>query len=176
MSRIGGLLVAIIIIAVLTSGCSSIPPSPTPSPTTPIVEPSSTPIATPSPTPASPLILEIVIINSAGNEIPVWVEEHKVMSDEFLRGLGEREILPENQGMLFDWEEDVTVPFYMKDTTISLSIAFISSSGEIVDIQDMEPLSTVPHAPPTPYRYALEVNRGFFEANSITVGDRIKLG
>ena len=163
----------LLLVAVVTGGgCSSTsPPTPT---VTPVTEP---PTSLPSPTPTAKPghLVEIIITNSTGVDVLLWVEAPSVTSDEFSRGLMWRESLPENQGMVFDWEEEVSVPFYMKNTTIPLSIAFISDSGVIVDIQDMEPLSLEIHAPSTPYRYALEVNRGFFEENNIAVGDRLKI-
>ena len=75
---------------------------------------------------------------------------------------------------MFDFEETVNVAFQMYDTSLPLSIAFISQDQVIVDIQDMEPLSKKAYTPAKPYRYAIEVNQGYFEANDIAVGDRVE--
>lgn len=90
-------------------------------------------------------------------------------------GLSKRSSLPENAGMLFVFPSDGQAPFWMKDTWIPLSIAFISSDGRIVDIQDMQPMAEDLHRPAQPYRYALEVNQGFFEKNGVSTGDRVDL-
>jgi uncharacterized membrane protein (UPF0127 family) len=79
--------------------------------------------------------------------------------------------------MLFTFEEEQTLYFWMKNTLIPLSIAFIDSEGRIVDIQDMKPLDDDPphYVSAEPARYALEVNRGFFEERGVKVGDRVEL-
>ncbi len=87
------------------------------------------------------------------------------------RGLMHREALAEDHGMLFIFEQDVQVPFWMKDTLIPLSIAFIAADGTIVDIKDMQPLDLSLVYSQAPYRYALEVNQGFFAAHGIGIGD-----
>ena len=94
-------------------------------------------------------------------------------TEKLLRGLMFRRHLPPDRGMLFDFGGTVQVAFYMKNTHIPLSIAFISADGEIVDILDMEPLDEQSRAPAHPYRYALEVNLGFFEAHGLGTGDRV---
>ncbi len=50
-----------------------------------------------------------------------------------------------------------------------------SENGTIMEIQHMEPETMETHTPAEPYRYALEVNRGFFEENSIDIGDKVKI-
>ncbi len=113
---------------------------------------------------------ELVIVNSMGEEIYVKVE---LASDDtqHSKGLSGRGSLCDDHGMLFIFEDDITSGFWMKDTSIPLSIAFISENGTIIDIQDMEPYSLKSHSPGVPYRYALEVNQGFFLENGVDVGD-----
>jgi uncharacterized membrane protein (UPF0127 family) len=94
---------------------------------------------------------------------------------EWSRGLMFRPELAEDAGMLFAFPADVEYAFWMKDTQIALSIAFIAADGQIVDLQDMEPQSTELHVPAAPYRYALEVNQGFFARHGLKVGDRALL-
>lgn len=83
--------------------------------------------------------------------------------------------MAEDEGMIFVWNEPVTGGFWMKNTYIPLSIAFVSSDLRIIDIQDMEPLSLEPHEPAGPYLYAIEANQGFFERNGIAVGSPVEL-
>lgn len=91
------------------------------------------------------------------------------------RGLMDREELAEDAGMLFVFESDTTSAFWMKDTLIPLSIAYILKDGTILDIQDMQPLSTDLHEPPSPYLYALEVNQGWYDEHGIGVGDSVEI-
>lgn len=89
-------------------------------------------------------------------------------------GLMYREVLPENNGMLFIFEENGIYPFWMKNTKIPLSIAFISESRTIIDILEMVPnQEVIRYAPEYPFRYALEMNQGWFLKNSINIGDTI---
>ena len=115
---------------------------------------------------------EVILIDSDGEEIEITVEIAET-SKEKQQGLMGRESLCDNCGMLFVFEEDVEQGFWMKDTYIPLSIAFISEKGTIIEIQHMEPETTDTHKPDEPYRYALEVNQGFFEDNDIVVGDTV---
>src|SRR5437870_10989922 len=81
---------------------------------------------------------------------------------EWERGLMFRTELAEDAGMLFVFPGDVDYAFWMQNTLIPLSIAFIAADGRIVDLQDMQPRSTELHVPAARYRYALEVNQGYF--------------
>lgn len=91
------------------------------------------------------------------------------------RGLMFRKKLGENEGMLFVYGEEEILSFWMKNTPIPLSIAFINKSGRIVDIQDMEPFSLKTHVSAYPAQFALEVNRGWFKQNGIGIGAVVKL-
>jgi uncharacterized membrane protein (UPF0127 family) len=90
-------------------------------------------------------------------------------------GLMERQTMPEDAGMLFVFPSDTDNPFWMKDTLLPLSIAWIAADGTIVDIQDMQPQTTDLHQPRARYRYALEVNQGYFARAGIKPGDRAEL-
>ena len=65
--------------------------------------------------------------------------------------------------------------FWMKDTLIPLSVAFLGPCGEIVAIADMEPLSPQLHNPDRPYGFGLEVNQGWFSNHGLGVGDKVVL-
>jgi uncharacterized membrane protein (UPF0127 family) len=116
----------------------------------------------------------MTIINSASESVPVQVEIADTPAKQEV-GLMGRTALAANAGMLFVFDREVSLPFYMKDTLIPLSIAFIDSGGRIVDIQDMQPLDETNHPPAAPYQYALEVNQGFFAEYGIEVGNFLQL-
>ncbi len=116
----------------------------------------------------------IVVAGDAGGRTELTVELARTSAERSI-GLSQRDKLAEDRGMLFVYAEDTETGFWMKDTFVPLSIAFIGEDGEILDIQDMEPLSTELHRPPGPYRYSLEVNQGWFGRNGIEVGDRVEI-
>ncbi|WP_208733623.1 DUF192 domain-containing protein [Pseudomonas duriflava] len=90
------------------------------------------------------------------------------------QGLMYREYLPDNQGMLFVFEAPKTVCFWMKDTLIPLSVAFLTDDGRIVGIADMQPKSETLHCSPRAVRLALEMNQGWFERNNTQPNDRVE--
>ena len=91
------------------------------------------------------------------------------------RGLMFREQMGKDEGMLFVYERQDWLSFWMKNTPLPLSIAFIDKDGKIVDIQDMEPFILVTHISAHPATYALEMNRGWFAREGIKVGDLVKI-
>ena len=100
----------------------------------------------------------------------------EVASHEHSRTLGlmHRESLPANEGMLFIFPKKRLLSFWMRNTTIPLSIAFIDDEGVIFKIEDMQPLEEKKRArSEEDCRYALEVNQGWFTNHGIGVGDRI---
>lgn len=120
-------------------------------------------------------VCRIEINNSHGKPVPLQAE---IADTEPLRrkGLMHRKELPGDRGMLFVFEKPAHQNFWMKNTSIPLSIAYISASGVINEIYDMKPLDTsVTYPSARPARYALEVNRGWFEKNNITRGCSIVL-
>ncbi len=118
----------------------------------------------------------VTIDASGGDEVMVRVEIADEPSEQ-ARGLMHRTALAENRGMLFVFRKEERLSFWMKNTLIPLSVAFMDSEGRIVDIQDMKPLDDDPphYVSAEPARYALEVNKGFFEENGVEVGDRAEL-
>lgn len=132
-----------------------------------------TPSPAPTPTPSAALPTATITIESARGPVPLAVELPRTPL-EIGAGLSRRDSLPEGRGMLFDFMGEVSLPFTMRDTRVPLSIAFISPQGAILELQDMEPLSLRDYQPQRPYRYALEVSRGFFATNQISVGSRVR--
>jgi hypothetical protein len=93
-------------------------------------------------------------------------------------GLMNRESLPADAGMIFLFEADSSGGFWMKNTLIPLSIAFVDSGGTILRILDMEPCEADPcevYDPGVFYRSALEVNKGAFDRLGVEEGDRLRL-
>lgn len=89
-------------------------------------------------------------------------------------GLMFRSVLGEDQAMLFIFEQTGIYPFYMKNTKIPLSIAFIDSNRIIIDIQQMTPDDDLTHHYPNkPFLYALETNQGWFFEKGIKPGDTV---
>ena len=116
----------------------------------------------------------VSLVPSGGERVELEVE---IADDELerQRGLMERTELAENVGMLFVFEQQQQLSFWMKNTLIPLSVAYMDSEGRIIDVQDMEPLDTTPHPSAEPAMYALEVNQGFYEERGIEVGDTAEL-
>jgi uncharacterized membrane protein (UPF0127 family) len=91
------------------------------------------------------------------------------------KGLSNRKRLKSGRGMLFIFEFSRKQSFWMKDTPIPLSIAFISSDGTIRQIEQMTPFDLSKTPSHSPAQYALEVNQGFFKENGISVGMQVDL-
>ncbi len=93
------------------------------------------------------------------------------------KGLMFVQTLPENEGMLFVFSKKRVGGFWMKNTYIPLSIAFLDSDGKILKILDMEPCISndcPTYDPGVTFQYAIEVNLGWFEKNQIREGDYVK--
>lgn len=105
-------------------------------------------------------------------EIPV-----EAVSDptEIAKGLMNRFYFADNSGFLFEFGKETRQSFWMKDTRIPLSIAFIDKNGSIIAMQHMDAFSTEPVNSPAPYVAALEVHQGFFEKHEIKVNDKVKI-
>ena len=89
-------------------------------------------------------------------------------------GLMFRQNLEENSGMLFIFEKKGMYPFWMKNTGIPLSIAFIDENDVIIDVLEMVPnQEVITYSPTEPFLVALEMNHGWFPENSIKIGDTI---
>lgn len=85
-------------------------------------------------------------------------------------GLMNRTSMPTNSGMLFIFEQKAGHCFWMSNTKIPLSIAFIADDGKIVNIEEMQAQTTNNHCPQAPVRYALEMNKQWFSERVIVPG------
>jgi len=92
------------------------------------------------------------------------------------RGLSKRRSVPANTGMVFLYPVDTTGGFWMKDTLVPLSIAFVAANGQVVSVIEMVPCRADPcqvYAPATPYRYAVELPSGSFAAAGVGPGSLV---
>lgn len=89
-------------------------------------------------------------------------------------GLMFRDKLEEDHGMLFIYPQEQHLSFWMKNTKIPLSIAFINSNGEITQIESMTPYSLINHASKDRVRYALEMEDGWFRKNGVKGGSKVR--
>jgi hypothetical protein len=102
------------------------------------------------------------------------LQVHVARSDEErAQGLMFRRDLPENEGMLFMCDGPDVQKFWMKDTPLPLSIAFLEEDGTILKIADLEPHDLEGESSGHPVRFVLEVNQGWFEERGIGPGDRL---
>jgi uncharacterized membrane protein (UPF0127 family) len=108
------------------------------------------------------------------------IGEHKITAevavkpDERELGLMNRFSLKPDHGMLFVFERTEPLAFWMKNTFIPLSIAFMAEDGRIVNIEDMAPQTEDPHWSKGPARYALEMKKGWFAERGIGPGAIVK--
>jgi len=110
------------------------------------------------------------IIKIAGFTLSVEVANN-VSSREL--GLMHRRHLDPDCGMLFCYDEPRTLSFWMRNTHIPLSIAFIDDEGRIAGIEDLHPGDERPVSSSRPCRWALEASRGWFGERNIGVGSRV---
>ena len=91
-------------------------------------------------------------------------------------GMMMRTQMAQHEGMLFVFDDVAPRCFWMKNTLLPLSIAFIADDGTIVNLADMQPRSEASHCSAQPVRYALEMNQGWFAKRGIQAGYRLKGG
>lgn len=88
-------------------------------------------------------------------------------------GLMFRADMPQHEGMLFIFEEPAQQCFWMKNTLLALTAAFVADDGTIVNLVDMQPKTTESHCSAKPVRFVLEMNRGWFAKRGIKAGFRL---
>ena len=89
-------------------------------------------------------------------------------------GLMLRREMPQHEGMIFVFDQPAKQCFWMKNTLIPLSAAFISDDGVIVNIEEMKPLALDAHCSAQPVRFVLEMNKGWFTKKGIKAGSKLK--
>jgi uncharacterized membrane protein (UPF0127 family) len=88
-------------------------------------------------------------------------------------GLMYRKQMPQPEGMLFVFDEPGVQCFWMKNTILPLTAAFVADDGEIVNLADMKPHTTDSHCSARPVRFVLEMNQGWFSKKGIKPGTRL---
>lgn len=88
-------------------------------------------------------------------------------------GLMFRKDMPQHEGMLFVFEQPSVQCFWMKNTLLPLTAAFVADDGTIVNLADMKPQTTDSHCSAKPVRYVLEMNQGWFAKKAIKAGSRL---
>ena len=119
------------------------------------------------------LFLSFSVISEEKINIESLFSKIEVVSNPQERKLGlmYRENLPYDNAMFFIWEYKKRQCMWMRNTYIPLNVAYLDSSGKILEIYDMVPLSDESVCSKKRVRYALEVNLNWFEDNNILVGD-----
>lgn len=120
--------------------------------------------------PRLPMSGDKILLQVKDKELTVEIASSSIAREN---GLMFRESLPESAGMLFVYSRPQKLSFWMRNTTVPLSIAFLDDSGKILQIEDMHPKDETRTVSMYLVRYALEVNQGWFRRNGIGVGDSI---
>ena len=93
--------------------------------------------------------------------------------DQRATGLMWRKDMPQHEGMLFVFEQPFKQCFWMQNTLMPLSTAFIADDGTVVNVEDMKPLSLESHCAREPVRYVLEMHQGWFAKRGIKPGMKL---
>lgn len=88
-------------------------------------------------------------------------------------GLMFRKDMPHHEGMLFVFERPSGLCFWMKNTLLPLTAAFVADDGTIVNLADMKPQTTDTHCASKPVRYVLEMNQGWFAKRGFKAGSKL---
>jgi uncharacterized membrane protein (UPF0127 family) len=120
---------------------------------------------------STPFGLRVVPLKIANSSLFAEVADTPQTS---ANGLMFRDSLPADHGMLFIFEEPETASFWMKNTKIPLSIAYIDSAGKILEIRSLKPFDETPVPSASgEVAFALEVNDGWFKRNGVSTGATI---
>ncbi|MFE1571766.1 DUF192 domain-containing protein [Comamonas odontotermitis] len=89
-------------------------------------------------------------------------------------GLMHRKEMPAAEGMLFVFEQPAMQCFWMKNTLLPLTAAFVADDGTIINLADMQPMTEDSHCSRKPVRYVLEMNQGWFKQKGIAEGAQLR--
>lgn len=120
--------------------------------------------------PGQPQTLPTVQLNAGIHNIQAMVAR---TPDERSTGLMYRTQMGPNEGMLFVFEDAAQQCFWMKNTPLPLSAAFVGDDGTVVNIADMAPQTLDSHCSAKPVRYVLEMHKGWFAKRGIKAGQRL---
>ena len=93
--------------------------------------------------------------------------------EQHATGLMYRTDMPQQEGMLFVFGAPSQQCFWMKNTLIPLTAAFLADDGTIVNLEDMQAQTTQSHCSTKPVRYVLEVNQGWFAKKGLKAGNKL---
>jgi uncharacterized membrane protein (UPF0127 family) len=96
-----------------------------------------------------------------------------ITPDQRQTGLMFRREMAQHEGMLFVFDEPSPQCFWMKNTLLPLSIAFLADDGSVVNTDEMKPLTLDSHCSTRPVRFVLEMNQGWFTKRGIKAGSKI---
>ena len=116
---------------------------------------------------------EVVFKNTKGQNIILNCEVADTAYKQQL-GLMNRDHLDDDKGMIFIFKYPVRINFWMKNTKIPLSIAFIDAEGYILGVNEMQPYSLKKVTSFQKFQYAVEANSGWFKKNFIKAGTKVK--
>jgi uncharacterized membrane protein (UPF0127 family) len=105
-------------------------------------------------------------IHQIDTQVAVTPEQHAV-------GLMYRKEMPQHEGMLFVFQNPTKQCFWMKNTDLPLTAAFVADDGTIVNFEDMKPQTTDAHCSSKPVRYVLEMNQGWFAKKGLRPGAKL---
>ncbi|GAA4345193.1 hypothetical protein GCM10023165_29000 [Variovorax defluvii] len=88
-------------------------------------------------------------------------------------GLMFRKEMPQNEGMIFVFDRPGTQCFWMRNTLLPLTAAFVADDGRIVNLADMRPMTDDSHCSEEPVRFVLEMNQGWFARKNIKKGAKL---
>ena len=95
-------------------------------------------------------------------------------TEQRMTGLMFRQEMPQHEGMLFVFEYPSQQCFWMKNTLLPLSVAFVDDDGTIVNLDEMQPQTLNSHCSAKPVRYVLEMNKGWFSKKGIKAGTKLE--
>jgi uncharacterized membrane protein (UPF0127 family) len=105
-------------------------------------------------------------IHQIDTQVAVTQEQHAI-------GLMYRKEMPQQEGMLFVFQNPAKQCFWMKNTDLPLTAAFVADDGTIVNLEDMKPQTTESHCSVKPVRYVLEMNQGWFAKKGLKAGAKL---
>lgn len=105
-------------------------------------------------------------IHQIDTQVAMTPEQHAV-------GLMYRKEMPQHEGMLFVFQNPTKQCFWMKNTVLPLTAAFVADDGTIVNLEDMKPQTTESHCSLKPVRFVLEMNQGWFAKKGLKAGSRL---
>ena len=122
------------------------------------------------PAPQAPQKLRSIRLNAGMHQISAEVAQTPL---ERQIGLMSRPTMGVNEGMLFIFDAPETQCFWMRNTLLPLTAAFLADDGSIVNLVDMQPQTETSHCSARPVRYVLEMNQGWFAKRGFAAGQKI---